>query len=74
LNQQTITVAHELKAAGEKITLLALDPGDIPTRLSRWQGTTTMEQSVRGMVEVIENASVDISGSYMKWNGKTIPY
>lgn len=40
LNQQTVTIANELKAAGSNVIMIAVDPGDVPTRLSRgnkWQ-------------------------------------
>lgn len=74
LNQLTVTIAHEMKAAKLNITVLALDPGDIPTKLSRGQGKTDMDESVRGMVGIVEGATVDRSGSYLKWNGTTIPF
>lgn len=71
---ETVTIAHELKAKNLNITMLALDPGDVPTRLSRWEGTTDMEASIRGMVKIIEEAEVDVSGSYFRWNGEKIPF
>ena len=74
MNQLTISLAHEMRAANLNITVLALDPGDIPTKLSRWQGTTSMEESVKGMVGIIERATIDMSGAFIKWNGTKIPY
>jgi hypothetical protein len=71
---ETVTIAHEIKAKNLNITLLALDPGDIPTRLSRWEGNSDMEKSVTGMAKIIEEATVDISGSYLRWNGEKIPF
>lgn len=67
---ETITIAHEMKAKNLKITMLALGPGDIPTKLSGWTGHTVMEESITGMVKIIEKATIDISGSYLRWNGK----
>ncbi|KAJ5710329.1 hypothetical protein N7488_004485 [Penicillium malachiteum] len=73
LNMETVTIAHELKAKSLNITVLALDPGHVPTRLSRWEGTTEMEASIQGMVKIIEEAEADLSGSYLRWNGDKIP-
>ena len=67
-------MAHEFKAANLNITVLALDPGDIPTRLSRWKGGTNMDESIKGMVGIIERATLDMSGDFIKWNGTKIPY
>lgn len=71
---ETVTIAHELKAKSLNVTVLAVDPGDVPTMLSRWEGTTDMEASIKGMVKIIEDADVDVSGSYFRWNGERIPF
>lgn len=65
LNMEALTIAHKIKAKNLDITMLALDPGDIPTKLSRWAGNTNMEHSVTGMVKAIEEATIDLSGSYL---------
>jgi hypothetical protein len=69
-----VTIAHELKAAGMNITMLMLDPGDIPTRLSRGNGKTDIDQSVRAMVGIIEKATMRDSGCFYKWTGETLPF
>ena len=74
LNQQTATISHELRASGSKVIMLALDPGDVPTRLSRGNGKTELDKSVRGMVEIIEKATIADSGSFLKWTGEKIPF
>ena len=74
LNQQTVTIAHELKSAGSKTTMLAVDPGDIPTRLSRGNGKTDIDNSIRGIVKIIETATLADTGSFLKWDGKKIPF
>lgn len=45
-----------------------LDPGDVPTRLSRGNGKTGIDKSVRGMVGIIENATDNDSGCFYKWD------
>ena len=74
LNQQTVSISHELKAAGSSVIMLALDPGDVPTRLSRGNGKTDMDKSVRGMVEIIEKATLADSGKFLKWTGQEIAF
>ena len=74
LNQQTVTIANELKAAGSKVIILAVDPGDVPTRLSRGHGKTDIDKSVRGIVEIIETATLADSGSFLEWTGRKIPF
>lgn len=70
LNQQTVTIANELKAAGSKIVMIVVDPGDVPTRLIRGNGKTDIDKSVRGIVEIIESATLVDSGSFLKWAGQ----
>lgn len=74
LNQQTVTIAHELRAADSKVIMLALDPGDVPTRLSRGNGKTDIDESVRGLVKIIETATLADSGSFLKWTGQKISF
>ena len=74
LNQQTVTIAHELKAAGSRVIMLALDPGNIPTRLSRGNCSTDIDKSVQGMAKIIEKATLADSGSFLNWTGERIPY
>lgn len=74
LNMATVTIAHEMNAKNLNITMLAVDPGDIPTKLSKWSGNTNMEQSIQGMVKIIEEATIDISGSFLRWNGEKVQF
>lgn len=74
LNMATVTIAHEMNAKNLNITMLAVDPGDIPTKLSKWSGNTNMEQSIQGMVKIIEEATIDISGSFLRWNGGKVQF
>ena len=74
LNQQTVTIAHELRAANSMVTMLAVDPGDVPTRLSRGNGKTDIDKSVRGIVKIIETATLEDSGSFLKWTGEKLSF
>jgi len=74
LNQLTVSMAHELRAARLNITTIALDPGNVPTKLSRWQGEVPAEESARGMYTVIEKTTIEDSGSFLTWNGTKTPF
>ncbi|CAI7635217.1 unnamed protein product [Penicillium discolor] len=58
LNALNISVAIELKAAKESIAVLCIDPGDVPTKLSRWVGDIDLNDSVHGMFEHVEKATI----------------
>ena len=73
LNQQAMTIADELRATGSEIILLALDPGDLPTCLSRGNRETNIDKSVRGMVEFVEKVTLEDSGSFLERSGRKIP-
>ena len=74
LSQQTVTVSQELRAAGSNVVMLAVDPGDVPTRLSHGHGQTEIDKSVRGIVDIIEMATLTDSGAFFKWTGEKIPF
>ncbi|KAF4765370.1 hypothetical protein HAV15_003077 [Penicillium sp. str.  len=65
LNALSISVAIELKAAKENIAVLCIDPGDVPTKLSRWAGDIDLNDSVHGMFEQIERATIEDTGLFL---------
>ncbi|KAJ8133598.1 hypothetical protein O1611_g21 [Lasiodiplodia mahajangana] len=74
LNALSISVAIELKAAKKNIAVLCIDPGDVPTKLSRWAGDIDLNDSVRGMYEQIEKATIEDTGLFVNWRGHKWPY
>lgn len=74
LNALSISVAIELKAAKENIAVLCIDPGDVPTKLSRWAGDIDLNDSVHGMFEQIERATIEDTGLFVNWKGRKWPY
>jgi NAD(P)-dependent dehydrogenase (short-subunit alcohol dehydrogenase family) len=65
LNQLSVSIAHEFKAVGLNITVLAIDPGNVPTKLSKWQGETSVEVSARGIYKVIQDVTFEDSGKFL---------
>lgn len=74
LNALSISVAIELKAAKENIAVLCIDPGDVPTKLSRWAGDIDLNDSVHGMFEQIKRATIEDTGLFVNWKGRKWPY
>jgi len=74
LNQQSRTIALDLESIGSKVTVLALDPGHVATRLSGWKGKIEVLESVNGMYDVIERVTLADSGTFLRWNGETLPW
>ncbi|KAM0430907.1 hypothetical protein ACHAPT_005541 [Fusarium lateritium] len=74
LNALSISVAIELRAAKENIAVLCVDPGNVPTKLSRWAGDVDLNDSVRGMYEQIEKATIGDTGLFVNWRGHKWPY
>ena len=73
-NQQMRTLSIDLKKAKIPISTLAFEPGFIKTRLTRWKGHQDIVESCNGMVDIVESMTPDMSGSFLKWNGETIPW
>ena len=71
LNQQTMTIAQELKANGHKISLMSVNPGWVPTRMTAGKGNTNIEESVEGMIKLADGMTLENTGQFRKWNGKS---
>lgn len=69
LNALRISVAIELRAAEENIAVLCVNPGEVPTKLSRWAGDIDLNDSVRSMYEQIEKATIENTGLFVNWRG-----
>ncbi|PVH86610.1 short chain dehydrogenase [Cadophora sp. DSE1049] len=74
LNSLSVIIVIELKAAKENIAVLCIDPGDVPTKLSHWEGDIKLEDSVRGMYGQIEKPTIEDSGLFVNWAGHKWPY
>lgn len=73
-NQQVKTLSLDFQRAGIPISTLAFEPGFIKTRLTGWRGRVDIEESCNGMVDIIEKLTLEESGSFLDWTGKTIPW
>ncbi len=72
LNMFTVTLAQDVKPRG--IAVLSLHPGWVRTRMGGSGATLTTDQSVDGMLAVIDRLSAATSGSYLAYDGSTLPW
>ncbi|KAJ8128272.1 hypothetical protein O1611_g5364 [Lasiodiplodia mahajangana] len=74
LNQLTATMAAEFKNNGDGISVMAVYPGYLATRLSSFRSRDNMEESIEGIARIIETAGMDKTGSFLNWKGEVIPW
>ncbi|KAK4176444.1 hypothetical protein QBC36DRAFT_352253 [Triangularia setosa] len=74
LNMVTVTLAKEFQENGDNIAVIALNPGYVPTRMTNFHGPDDMDECIAGIVKVIENASMDQTGSFLDWRGNILPW
>lgn len=74
LNMLTVSMAKEFLENGENITVLALNPGYVATRLTNYRSRDNMEECIAGIVKVIEGATIEQTGSFVDWRGETLPW
>lgn len=73
-NQQVKTLALDFQRDNIPISTLAFEPGFIKTRLTGWRGRIDIDEACNGMVNIIEKMTPEMSGSFLNWNGETIPW
>jgi NAD(P)-dependent dehydrogenase (short-subunit alcohol dehydrogenase family) len=74
LNQFAVTLANELKVQGSKIVVLSINPGFVATRLTNWDFDDNIEETIPGVVSIIDGADSNSSGRFFDWNGKELIY
>jgi NAD(P)-dependent dehydrogenase (short-subunit alcohol dehydrogenase family) len=72
LNMASRLMAHALAPQG--IAVLALHPGWVRTDMGGPKAEIAPEESVRGMLGVIDGFTLAQSGAFMAWNGETLPW
>ena len=70
LNSMMQSLSHDIKHHG--IATLTLHPGWVRTDMGVPGGWINAQESAEGMIEQIENLSIDNSGRYVDYAGKSI--
>ncbi len=72
LNMAAMSLSRDL--AGEDIPVTVLHPGWVQTDMGGANAQITPEQSVGGMIEVITGLTLERTGSFLSWQGETLPW
>jgi NAD(P)-dependent dehydrogenase (short-subunit alcohol dehydrogenase family) len=72
LNMAGVSLAHDLKSRGIAVGLL--HPGYVATDMTHHRGLTSPADSVRGLLKVLDNLSLESSGGWWNFRGDTLPW
>lgn len=72
LNQLTVSLSHELK--GEGFCCVMAHPGWVKTDMGGPNATLTPEQSVTGLLKIIDGLKPEDTGAFFNYDGKTLPW
>jgi NAD(P)-dependent dehydrogenase (short-subunit alcohol dehydrogenase family) len=70
MNQMGVTLAKEFQAAGDKIAVVSIYPGYLPTRLSNWRSRQDMDECIKSVVDLIEQIDLSQSGNIVNWKNE----
>ena len=65
-------MALELK--GKNITVVPLHPGHVRTDLGGSSAPLTPQESIQGMIKVIDSLTLNDTGKYLDWQGNESPW
>lgn len=71
-NMASVLLAHALRERG--IVVAALHPGWVRTDMGGPNATVPAEDSVRGLLAVIDGLAPEDSGSFRDWRGEALPW
>lgn len=74
VNMLTVTLAREFQMNNDNITVISLSPGYVATRLTSFRFRDDMDECVAGIVKVVEDLDISQTGTFLDWQGKTLPW
>ena len=72
LNQVVKSLSIDLKAYG--ITVVALHPGWVKTDMGGPNAPVSIDESVEGMIRVIDTTDIKDTGKFLNYNGRELPW
>ena len=72
LNMVTRCLAADLR--GDGITVITLHPGWVQTDMGGKSATLTPEESVSGILKLVDGLTAQHSGEFFKWDGSSHPW
>ena len=72
LNAAGVSLAHDLRSHG--VAVVILHPGAVRTRMTGGRGLLEADESARGLLERIDELSLETSGRFVHQNGSELPW
>lgn len=72
LNAAGVSLAHDLKPRG--VAVVMLHPGSVRTEMTRGHGMIDADESVRGLLQRIDELELATSGRFLHQNGEALPW
>lgn len=70
LNAAGVSLAHDLKPRG--VAVVMLHPGAVRTEMTRGHGMIEADESVRGLLQRIDELNLETSGRFLHQNGEAL--
>jgi NAD(P)-dependent dehydrogenase (short-subunit alcohol dehydrogenase family) len=72
LNAAGVSLAHDLKPRG--VAVVILHPGSVRTEMTRGHGMIEPSESVRGILQRIDELRLETTGRFLHQNGEALPW
>jgi NAD(P)-dependent dehydrogenase (short-subunit alcohol dehydrogenase family) len=72
LNAAGVSLAHDLKPRG--VAVVILHPGSVRTEMTRSHGMIEPDESVRGLLQRIDELRLETTGRFLHQNGEVLPW
>ena len=72
LNAAGASLAHDLRPRG--VAVVILHPGSVRTEMTRGHGMIEVDESVRGLLQRIDELALETSGRFLHQNGEVLPW
>ena len=74
LNAATKSLALDLQLTGHRVGVLSVDPGWSRTEMGSSKAPLSVEESVLGLLQVVEGFKLEHSGGFLDIKGGKIPW
>jgi NAD(P)-dependent dehydrogenase (short-subunit alcohol dehydrogenase family) len=72
LNAAGVSLAHDLKPRG--VAVVMLHPGPVRTGMTGGRGALDADEAVRGLLQRIDELSLETTGRFLHQNGEVLPW
>lgn len=70
----TVTLARDFEKEGRNVTVVVMEPGFVPTRLTEYDSVDDMDTCIAGLTEQIEKLTKESNGQFIQWTGERVPF